>query len=70
MARRNIPMIEVNEVLYRVHRGVSIKAIVRSLGIARNTVKGILALATAAGFNKGLTHPQVEEIAFNTNSIK
>ena len=64
MARRNIPMIEVNEVLYRVHRGMSIKAIVRSLGIARNTVKGILALAKDAGFNKELTLPQVEEIAF------
>ncbi|WP_156962120.1 helix-turn-helix domain-containing protein [Candidatus Paracaedibacter symbiosus] len=59
MARRTIPMIEVEEVLYRWLKGMSLKGISRSLGISRNTVRKLITQAQQTG----LTHQsKVEEI--------
>lgn len=47
MARRTVPMIEVDEILYRWSQGMSDRKIAKSLGISRNTVKKILSKAKA-----------------------
>jgi len=62
MARRVIAMIEIKEVLYQYHQGRSIKAIKRSLGIARNTVRSIIKEAKAVGFRRGLPPAELEAI--------
>jgi transposase len=49
MPRRTIKMIEVEEILYRWTKGMGIRKIAQSLGIARNTVRGVLEKAKEAG---------------------
>jgi transposase len=49
MARRTIPMIEVDEILYRWFKGMSERRISRSLGISRMTVRKILFQARQLG---------------------
>lgn len=49
MARRPIPMIELDEVLYRWQQGHNISQIARSLGQSRNTVRKYLRLARKHG---------------------
>jgi len=55
-------MIEVKEVLYQYHQGRSIKAIKRSHGIARNTIRSILKEAKAVGFRRGLPPAELEAV--------
>jgi hypothetical protein len=62
MARRVIAMIEVKEVLYQYHQGRSIKAIKRSHGIARNTIRSILKEAKVVGFRRGLPPAELEAV--------
>jgi DNA-binding CsgD family transcriptional regulator len=59
MARRRIAMIEVEEVLYRWLKGMSIKGISRSLGISRNTVKKLITQAQQGGLTR---ESQLEEL--------
>lgn len=49
MARRPIPMIEIDELLYRWQQGHSISQIARSLGQSRQTVRKYLRLAEKHG---------------------
>jgi transposase len=55
-------MIEVREVLYQYHQGQNIKALKRSLGLARNTIRSILLEAKAVGFRRGLTKDELETV--------
>ncbi len=55
-------MIEVREVLYQYHQGQSIKALKRSLGLARNTIRTIIMEAKAVGFRRGLSKDELEAV--------
>lgn len=52
MSRRIIFMIEVKEILYRWCQGMGKKALARSLGISRNTIREILNQALGLGLQK------------------
>ena len=45
-------MLEIKEALYRYQKGFSIKKIIRSLGIAHNTVRDLIRYAQDFGFKK------------------
>ncbi len=49
MARKEIKMEELVEVLYQWHKGQSIRSIERSIGIDRKTIKKYIDLAVARG---------------------
>ena len=49
MARRKIEMLEIREVIYQWQKGKRSRAISRSLGASRNTVKGLLRKAQLLG---------------------
>lgn len=53
MARRPIPMIELDEVFFRYQQGHALLQIVRSMGQARNTVRKYLRLAQQGGLTRG-----------------
>jgi hypothetical protein len=55
-------MIEVREVLYQYHQGQNIKALNRSLGLARNTIRSIIVEAKAVGFRRGLAKDELETV--------
>jgi transposase len=50
------------EVLYQYNKGQSIKAIKRSFGLARNTIRSIITTAKMAGFRRGLSDNELETI--------
>ena len=53
MARRLIPMVEIDEVLFRYQQGHTVSAIARALGQSRVTVRKYLKAALAAGLARG-----------------
>ena len=53
MARRTMSMTEIQEIIYRHTKGISIKQITQSLGIARNTVREIIRLGREHGLRQG-----------------
>ena len=55
-------MIEIREVLYQYHQGQSIKALKRSLGLARNTIRSLILEAKAVGFRRGLTQDELDAV--------
>ena len=61
MARREIVMEELVEVLYQWHKGRSISQIKRSLGIDRKTIRKYIGLAEGHGFLRDM---EVEEYAY------
>jgi hypothetical protein len=56
-------MIEVNEIVYRWHRGEPKAAIARSLGADRKTVRKFIRLAEKAGLRHGAPLPEPHELA-------
>jgi transposase len=58
MARREVTMNEVVEVVYQWHQGAGLKAISRSLGFDRKTVRKYIRLAQLAGVSRGSPFPQ------------
>jgi transposase len=54
MARRNIRMEELVEVLYQWHRWRNIRQIKRSVGLARKTIRKYIALAEKQGFKRDM----------------
>lgn len=56
-------MIEVNELIFRWHRGDPLAQIARSLGTDRKTVRKYVRMAKAAGLEKGAALPADHEVA-------
>lgn len=54
MARKEIWVEELVEVLYQWHRGRNIKQIKRSLGFDRKTIRKYLELAEMQGFSRDM----------------
>lgn len=63
MARRNIPLVEILEIIYRWHRGDSHSAISRSLGADRKTVRKYIGLALQANVQRHRPLPTNDELA-------
>ena len=63
MARRTIPMIEVNEVIFRWHRGDTFAEIARSLGPDRKTIRKYVAMAKELGLSQDAPLPPEHELA-------
>ena len=55
MARRQVFMNEIVEMIYQWHQGAGFKAIRRSLGFDRNTVRKYVRMAQSVGVEKGTT---------------
>ena len=60
MSKRALEMIEIREVLYQYHQGQTIKALKRSFGLARNTIRTILVEAKAVGFSRSLSKDDLD----------
>lgn len=63
MARRNIPLVEILEIIYRWHRGDSHNTIQRSLGTDRKTISKYIGIALQADLNRRKPLPSDDEIA-------
>lgn len=62
MARRKIEMLEIREVIYQWQKGQRSRAISRSLGGARNTIKGLLKKAQLLGLKEESEPEEAEKI--------
>ena len=62
MARRAITMTEIIETIIHWNAGQPLKAIVLSLGIARNTVRKYVRLAIRLGLRQGIPLPSREAL--------
>jgi transposase len=58
MARREVTMNEIVEVVYQWHQGAGVKAISRSLGFDRKTVRKYVRLAQLAGLTRSSPFPE------------
>lgn len=57
MARREITMNELIELIYQWHQGAGFKGIRRSLGFDRKTIRKYVQLAQEAGVQRGESFP-------------
>ena len=55
-------MVTVKEVLYQYNKGQSIKALNRSFGLARNTIRSIITNAKTVGFRRGLSDDELDAV--------
>lgn len=62
MARRKIAMLEIREVIYQWQKGQRSRAISRSLGVSRNTIRSLLKKAEFLGLKEGSDPEAVEKI--------
>jgi transposase len=62
MARRQVTMNEIVEVVYQWHQGAGFKAIGRSLGFDRQTIRKYVALAQRVGISRGGPFPEESEL--------
>jgi transposase len=62
MARREITMNEIVEVVYQWHQGAGFKAIRRSLGFDRKTIRKYVQLAQQVGVARWQPFPQELEL--------
>lgn len=58
MARREVTMNEIVEVVYQWHQGAGFKAISRSLGLDRKTVRKYIRVAQLAGISRSSPFPE------------
>jgi transposase len=70
MGKRSIPMIEQTEMIYRWHRGESQRAISRSLGVSRKTIRRYVNRVKDAGLSQDKPLPPDAEIAVLLNQEK
>tara|TARA_B100001750_G_C15513640_1_gene605411 strand:+ start:1487 stop:3019 length:1533 start_codon:yes stop_codon:yes gene_type:complete len=63
-------MVEIEEVIYRWHQGMSIRRISTTLGIARNTVKRLIVQAQQTGFTKESTERELENLKNNLAALR
>jgi len=69
MARRQVRMIEMVEVIYQWHQGRSVKGIERSLGIARKTVRKYVRWGQSVGVCRDRAFPSETELASRLESL-
>lgn len=62
MARREITMNEIVELIYQWHQGAGFKSIHRSLGFDRNTVRKYVQLGQEAGVERGAPFPPESDL--------
>lgn len=62
MARREVTMNEIVEMIYQWHQGGSIKGIQRSLGFHRRTIRKYVALAQSVGVSREGPFPEESEL--------
>ena len=72
MARRTIPVIEVNEVLFRWCLNTGKKTIARALQMSVNTVRDLITQAESLGLKRGaLSNPEeIEQIAVKIRALQ
>lgn len=70
MARRQITMNEIVEMVFQWHQGASLKQIRRSLGFQRNTVRKYVRLAQRVGVMRGEPFPDRSELATKLKSAQ
>src|SRR3989304_3750191 len=58
MARREVTMNEIVEIVYQWHNGTGVKAISRSLGFDPKTVRRYVRLAQMAGISRSSPFPE------------
>jgi transposase len=63
VARRQVTMNEIIEMMYHWHQGVGLQEIRRSLGFDRNTVRKYVRLAQAVGVSRGAPFPPEGDLA-------
>jgi len=63
VARRQVTMNEIVEMIYQWHQGVGLQEIRRSLGFDRNTVRKYVRLAQAVGVTRGAPFPPEGDLA-------
>jgi transposase len=69
MARRQITVNEMVEIIYQWHQGKSLKGIQRSLGVDRNTVRKYVEMAQAVGVRPGESFPEETELIGGVNAL-
>lgn len=62
MARRNVSMNEIVEIIYQWHQGNSIKGIKRSLGFDRKTIRRHIQMAQQVGVKREEPFPDEQEL--------
>ena len=62
MARREITMNEIVELIYQWHQGAGFKSIHRSLGFDRHTIRKYVALGQEAGVKRGAPFPAESDL--------
>jgi transposase len=62
MARKQIVMNEIVEIIYQWHQGSGIKAIKRSLGFDRKTVRKYVHMGQEVGVQRGVPFPSEDEL--------
>jgi len=70
MARRQVTMNEIVEMIYQWHQGAGFKAIRRSLGFDRKTIRKYVHLAQAAGVQRGSPFPQECELVKRLKEVQ
>jgi transposase len=69
MARREVTMNEIVEIIYQWHQGAGFKEIHRSLGFHRKTIRKYVELGQAAGISRGTPFPEESELVAKLNSL-
>jgi transposase len=69
MARREVTMNEVVEIIYQWHQGAGFKQIHRSLGFHRKTIRKYVELAQQAGVSRGGPFPEESELVARLNPL-
>ena len=62
MARRQVTMNEIVEMIYQWHQGAGFKGIRRSLGFDRNTIRKYVRLAREVGVCRGAPFPEESDL--------
>jgi len=62
MARRNVTMNEIVEIIYHWHQGSTIKGIQRSLKFARKTIRKYIHMAQQLGVRREDPFPEEQEL--------
>jgi transposase len=69
MARRNVEMNEIVEIIYHWHQGSTIKGIQRSLKFARKTIRKYIHMAHQVGITRGKPFPDEQELIRGLRSL-